>query len=55
MGRRKAEWTLLAPLGELPEGRVLEEVGRCKQLKNSAQICTLPLSCFQFIQERKSS
>jgi len=28
MGRRKAEWTLLAPLGELPEGRVLEEVGR---------------------------
>lgn len=28
MGRRKAEWTLLAPLGELPERRALEEVGR---------------------------
>jgi hypothetical protein len=28
MGRRRAEWTLLAPLGELPDRRALEEVGR---------------------------
>ncbi len=28
MGRRKAEWTLLAPLGELPDRRALEEVAR---------------------------
>jgi hypothetical protein len=28
MGRGKAEWTLLAPLGELPDRRALEEVGR---------------------------
>jgi len=28
MGRQKAEWTLVAPLGRLPDRRALEEVGK---------------------------